>query len=248
MSRWPDLAVQHDTDHHGGPMSEHRGLVVHIAEGYFDGTIAWQQDAPAGQRVSSHFIVGRAGQCAQMVDTSLESWAQIAGNSTWLSVECEGFSTGSQYHGSHPGWERLTSQQIDVIARLLVKCHQVYGVPLQVATSPGGRGLGHHSMGGSSWGHLDCPGAPIIGQKPAIVSRALALLGGRPRDLQQGDQGDDVRRMQHACNQVPGTGPDIAEDGDFGPLTRAKVIRVQAHFHIAQDGIVGPITRGKLGL
>lgn len=248
MSHWTDLAQWYGTDNHGGAMSEHRGLVVHIAEGYFDGTIEWQRDAPVGQRVSSHFIVGRDGRCAQMVDTDLESWAQKDGNGTWLSVECEGFSTGSPYHKSHPGWEVLTAAQIDRIARLLVKGHTQYGYPLQIATSPAGHGLGHHSMGGSAWGHLDCPGVPIIAQKPAILSRAVALAGGRPRDLVEGDQGDDVRRMQHACNQVPGTGADIAEDGDFGPLTLAKVKRVQAHFGIAVDGIVGPITRGKLGL
>lgn len=103
----------------------------------------------------------------------MSSWAQKDGNSSWLSVECEGFSLTSQYHADHPGWEVLTDQQIEVIGQLLRATHDGYGVPIQIATNPDGMGLGHHSMGGDAWGHLDCPGNPIIAQKPLIIAAAL---------------------------------------------------------------------------
>jgi hypothetical protein len=242
MSRWSDQAVWVGTTHHGGNMSQHRGLVVHIAEGFYDGTITWQK---GNHDVSSHFIVGRTGKCAQMVDTDAESWAQRAGNDTWLSVECEGFTKAHPLNKQHPGWEALSDQQTDRIARLLVKAHQVYGVPLQVAHSPSDKGLGHHSMG-SDWGHRDCPGAPIIAQKAAIVARARELAGvpaPAPQTVHVGvHDSKTVTRAQSKANAVPNTGADIKVDGDFGPKTEAKIKRVQAHYHLTTDGIVGPKT------
>lgn len=193
MSRWTDLAtwVGHtinEGDGDGTPLeaadrlSDVRGLVLHIASGFYDGTISWQRNASAD--VSSHFIVGRDGRCAQMVDTADRSWAQRAGNSTWLSVELEGFAPDDPLHKTHPGWERLTDAQVEVCAQLLARAHEVYGatkVPLQLATSPSGRGLGHHSMGAESgvdWGHSQCPGVAIKSQKPAILARAIAIANG----------------------------------------------------------------------
>ena len=48
MSRWIDLAAWRPTTHHGGEMHEVRGLVLHIAEGFYEGTIAWQRGDNAG--------------------------------------------------------------------------------------------------------------------------------------------------------------------------------------------------------
>jgi hypothetical protein len=189
MALWTDLATWRgptvnsgDGDRYGNEpgdrMIEHRGIVLHIAEGYFEGTIAWQKN-PAAQ-VSSHFVIAKDGRIAQMVDTDIRSWAQRSGNPTWLSVENEGFVPAE-----------LTARQVEANARLLARAHEVYDVPLQVATKPSGRGLGHHSMGAESgvdWGHSQCPGRAIIAQKPDIVARALELVSspsppgpGRPR-------------------------------------------------------------------
>jgi hypothetical protein len=169
MARWTDLAPRQErTANEGGPMIEHRGLVLHTAEGWYEGTISWEQN-PASQ-VSSHFVAARDGRIAQVVDTDVTAWTQRAGNGHWLSAECEGFG-GSKH-------EALTDAQIEALAKLLTRTHQVYGVPLQVCASPDGRGLGHHSMGGTAWGHLDCPGPQIIAQKPAIVARAKQLAEG----------------------------------------------------------------------
>lgn len=178
---WPDIGpyVGPTPNRSAGGMVEHRGVVLHIASGFYDGTISWQRNPSAD--VSSHFIVGRDGRCVQMVDTADEAWAQRAGNPRWLSIELEGFAPDDGLHATHPGWETATPQQIEVCARILVRAHQVYGVPLQLATSPSGRGLGHHSMGAESgvdWGHSQCPGQAIKGQKPAILARAQALASG----------------------------------------------------------------------
>lgn len=185
MSRWTDIAPwvgpSPNKTPGGLPFGNVRGVVIHIASGFYDGTIAWQRNPDAN--VSSHFIIARDGRICQMVDTADASWAQKSGNGTWLSIENEGFAADDGLHASHPGWESLTAAQIEQNAKVLHKAHQIYGnnVPLQLATSPAGRGLGHHSMGaenGYDWGHSQCPGTPIKNQKPQILSRAIALSNG----------------------------------------------------------------------
>lgn len=197
MGRWTDLAVWRGptvncgdgdqfADEPGDRLLEHRGLVVHIAEGSYEGTIAWQRNPDAN--VSSHFVVGLDGAIAQMVDTDIRAWTQAAGNSRWISVENAG-------HTPAP----LAAAQVEANARLLARAHHVYGVPLQLAVNPDGRGLGHHSMGcnwpGGAWGHCDCPGPAIIAQKPAILARARELSIVEGTDMVTDD---DVRRIAQA--------------------------------------------------
>ena len=153
-------------------LTEVRGLVVHIADGTFAGTISWERN-PASN-VSSHFVAAKDGRLAQMVDTHDRAWTQRTGNSRWLSVECEGY-----------GGQTLTSAQLDALARLLAEAHRRHGVPLQVTSSSSGRGLGHHSMD-PDWGHQSCPGAPIIAQKAEIVARAQRIING---SVEEGDMG-----------------------------------------------------------
>jgi hypothetical protein len=177
MPKWTDIAewrgpTRNSGDGDGRPgepedrMVEHRGLVIHIADGSYEGTISWQLNPSA--EVSSHFTISRTGRIAQLVDTDDQPWTQRAGNAYWLSVENEGW-TG----------QPLTPEQVHANGLLLARTHQVYGAPLQLATSPTGWGLGHHSMGAESgydWGHSQCPGEPIKRQKPAILAHAVQIL------------------------------------------------------------------------
>lgn len=185
MSHWTDIATwrgptvnEGDGDGRLEPtdqLAEHRGVIIHIAEGTFEGTIAWQRNPTA--RVSSHFVVAKDGRIAQMVDTDIRAWTQRDGNSSWLSIENEGRLPAA-----------LTAAQVEANARILACAHLVHGVPLQLATTPTGRGLGHHSMGaenGYNWGHSQCPGPAIKAQKPAIVARALQLINGEDDDMDQ---------------------------------------------------------------
>jgi len=179
MARWSDLATwRGPTPNQGGRMMEVRGLIIHIAAGWFEGTIAWQRDRRA--KVSSHFIVGRDGRCAQMVDTAVTAWTQGTGNGHWLSSENEGFLLGDRR--SPPGWHELSPQMIEKNAQLLARAHHAYGVPLLLATHPTHRGLGYHSMGadaGYNWGHSACPGGPIKAQLPLILARAKQIVQGK---------------------------------------------------------------------
>lgn len=178
MARWTDIATWEgpaannfgDGDwtelEPADAMSRHDLVVIHIAEGSYLGTISWEDNPDSD--ISSHLVVGPDGAITQMVDTHDRSWCQRNGNSIGISVEFAGHTPN-----------RLTDAQLWAAARILVKAHQEYGIPLRVANTASERGLGHHSMD-PSWGHQDCPGPNIIAQKPEIVSRAQQLVSGQP--------------------------------------------------------------------
>jgi N-acetylmuramoyl-L-alanine amidase len=170
VTLWSDIAewrgpVLH---HSGSPITDHMYVVIHTADGSYEGTISWQKNPDADN--SSHFVVDVDGKIAQVNDTAIESGAQILGNPFSIAIENAG-------NENTP----LTPYQIEANARILAKAHQVHGVPLQLTGRVGTRGLGHHSMGAESgvrWGHSQCPGEIIKAQKPAILARAIAIVAG----------------------------------------------------------------------
>jgi hypothetical protein len=167
-------------------MTAQRGMVIHIAEGYYEGTISWQKTASGNDAVSSHFVIGGPsdaagvdGRIGQVVDTEVTAWTQRAGNGSWISAEFSGFTPHA-----------LSPAQVESAARLYAKGMKVYGWRPQLANKPTDFGLGHHSMGtaghdnptdtwtGATWGHEDCPGPAIYAQKPAILARAIQIFNG----------------------------------------------------------------------
>lgn len=171
MAIWNKASWQGPPDSNfSGPMVEFRGLVWHIAEGSYWGTIGWQQNPIAD--VSSHFVIGQnQGEVAQMLDTATQTaWTQAAGNGHWVSVEFAGFSTG-----------QLTGPQFEAAAQLYAWLVQVHGIPVQLADTPSGRGLGWHGMGGVAWGnHPNCPGPANVALRPSNLARVQQILGGGP--------------------------------------------------------------------
>lgn len=216
-----------------------RGVVLHIMDGTLAGTEAWFNNARA--EASSHFGTGRAGELRQWVDTDDRAWAQAAGNPNWLSIENEG-----------RGGQALTDAQIDACAKVLAWAHQVYAVPLQVASDPLGRGLGHHAMGGSAWGsHPNCPGPLVIAQKSEIVRRAILLVTPPSWEetfvkdapiLRLGSKGKHVKtafKLLDARGYPVGIGVD---DTELGRPMLAKVMAFQKAGGLDDDGVIGPKT------
>lgn len=160
MSRMPGATWRPVKNCTNGGQQSVRGVVIHIMDGTLAGTESWFNNSAA--QASSHFGTGKDGELRQWVDTSDRAWAQAAGNTAWLSVENEG-----------NGGDTLTDAQLDRCADVLRWAHQTYGVPLQLASSPSGEGLGYHAMGGAAWGgHTSCPGSKIVAQLGEIVKRA----------------------------------------------------------------------------
>jgi len=207
-------------------MNQQRGMVLHIAAGYYEGTIAWQRNNDAD--VSSHFIVAGPrdaqwgvpdGKIAQMVDTDTAAWTQRDGNGEWMSIEFSGFVG-----------DPLSAKQLEAAALLFARGHLVYGYPLQLATSPSGRGLGHHSMGaesGANWGHSECPGAPIKNQKPAILARAIEIAGGDMALMDDPDFAALAYRVHAISNDLPTVAASAVAGEENKLHTRLGAIQAQ---------------------
>ncbi|HET9137804.1 D-Ala-D-Ala carboxypeptidase family metallohydrolase [Actinophytocola sp.] len=66
------------------------------------------------------------------------------------------------------------------------------------------------------------------------------------RSLSQGATGEDVRQLQIRIAGYPGTGAHLGIDGDFGPATRAALVRFQQAYGLSADGVAGPQTFAKI--
>jgi hypothetical protein len=66
--------------------------------------------------------------------------------------------------------------------------------------------------------------------------------------LQQGSRNDQVKLLQRLLNKRKVVAPALAEDGAFGPKTRAAVVAFQTVQRLPADGIVGSQTWGRLGI
>jgi peptidoglycan hydrolase-like protein with peptidoglycan-binding domain len=58
----------------------------------------------------------------------------------------------------------------------------------------------------------------------------------------------DTRLVQEKLNSFPSALPKLAEDGIFGPKTRARTMEFQTQNGLVADGIVGSRTRAALGM
>lgn len=144
-------------------IADHLGIILHIMDGTLSGTDAWFHNPHA--QASSHFGVGRGGKVIQWVDEMDTAWTEASGNPFYLSIECEG-----------KGGDSLSPAQLNAIARIYEYEEDRFQFGFKSISKPGQKGLGHHSMGGKSWGgHLSCPGDKIIAQKPKILELALAI-------------------------------------------------------------------------
>lgn len=154
---------------HGGNMSAHLGLVLHVQQG--NGSPFNEFNTPTSE-ASSHLWVSKTGHVEQYVDLNKIAWAQATGNDTYNSVETEG---GCDAKGEFVE-EALTDAQLEALADIYVSGHNEFGWPVLLADSPGQRGLGWHGMGAPGWGHAQCPGQVRKAQRIDILTRVSQIL------------------------------------------------------------------------
>src|SRR6478672_1645432 len=87
----------------------------------------------------------------------------------------------------------------------------------------------------TSW-RLSCQGAPRSDDGGISMGRLI----------KQGTKGEDVRAVQDVLNFHIRRLTPLDVDGDFGPLTHARVVEFQKSNQLGPDGIVGPNTMAKL--
>ncbi len=197
MARMPGATWSPVANHDVGGMDAYDGVVLHIMDGTLMGTQSWFNN-PAAQ-ASSHFGVGKTGEILQWVDTADRAWAEAGGNSTYLSIEHEGY-----------GGDVLTDAQLHATAAIVAWAHSEHGIPLQDCDAVGAKGLAYHSLGGALWGgHYDCPGAGIVAQRAQILS----LAGAAPA----APSGSTPARYQVVINGLRygygASGPQVTEVG-----------------------------------
>lgn len=221
MALWNGASWQGPPDANwGGTMSEVRGLIWHIAEGSYWGTIGWQQNPVSD--VSSHFVIGLLpGEVAQMLDTTQTAWTQAAGNGHWVSVEFAGFSTG-----------QLNAFQQETAAQLYAWLVNVHKVPLQLADTPSGRGLGWHGMGGVAWGnHPNCPGPANVALRSSNLVRVNQILAG---------QGPSTEELEMPAIMIQDAHSIVVLWTGGTQMIYQNVVKADMVAHWNQAGVPGP--------
>ena len=217
------------------PMQEYLGMVEHVTEGQ-GSPYPWFSN-PAAQAFS-HFWIGVEGQLEQYQNTAYESWAQEAGNRTYLSCETEGYSTGY-----------LTGPQVQTFGRLLAWSWNEHEMPKLVVTDTVGQeGLILHSDGGVPWGdHLGCPGPLRASQRTEILSIATALVWGtpKPQPISKGADmaaGDPISGGAWCCDTTGAVFTDTVGDPSGAPWLGGLNNHPNWHAGTATDPCVGIAT------
>lgn len=129
-------------------------IVIHVAQGYYLGTISWFKDPQSG--VSSHYVVSKNGDVTQMVEEKDEA-IHIGSNVNVLSVgiEHEGFVadpatwfTDSMYQGSAALVKNIAQRWGIPLDRCHILGHDEIPDPTNPCTYGGAE---HHTDPGSGW-------------------------------------------------------------------------------------------------
>jgi len=243
VTQYP-AAIWKPVTNHGGPMSQHLGLVLHVQQGN-NSLQGWFNNPSSG--VSSTWWVSKGGIVEQYVDANAQAWAQANGNSTFNSVESEGYDT-----------EYLTDPQVDALALLFAWGNQTYNWPFHLSQTVTDKGLAWHGLGGSSWGnHPNCPGDKRKSQMSQILQLAQ---GGKPIPPTPTPSPTPVPTLHvdyfgpaygHNYNcpdvktwqtQMKQRGWSLGVDGIYGPESQKICTQFQQEKKLSVDGLVGPQT------
>ena len=239
----------------GGAMRQSYGLVLHVQAGN-NSPQGWF--SRPGTDASSHWWVGKDGTLEQYVDADRASWAQAGGNSTYHSVETEGYPN-----------EKLTAAQEATLAKLYRWGHDRFGWPYKLAERPGEQGFGWHGMGGAAWGnHPSCPGDLRKGRRQAILDAAQAGGAPAPAPKPPTDGPKPAPKPTPPAAKAPALHVDyfgrshnarhkdvaiwqqrmrdrgwkIDVDSVYGPRSEQVCRQFQREKGLAVDGLVGPKT------
>jgi D-alanyl-D-alanine carboxypeptidase (penicillin-binding protein 5/6) len=92
------------------------------------------------------------------------------------------------------------------------------------------------------------PQAALRQSPPASSGKAAILDSGQAKpDLKQGDQGPAVEDLQRRLNARLDPSPALSIDGDFGPATRAALIRFQRANELEPTGVADAKSQQALG-
>lgn len=225
------------------------GLVLHVEQGTEAGTDSWFHNP--GSEVSAHLGAPKQSEMGdpvpldQFVAFDDRAWAEVAGNSRWLSIETAGYAS-----------DPLDSSQLHMIASLYADLHRVFSFPFRTSESPTEAGFGWHGMGGEAWGgHLDCPGDKRKAQRAIILAKAITLTHPIPAQtpkpsphdvtptypghvLEVGSKGHAVKEL---TEHLHARGWKIDPTDTYTKAVEKVVAEFEAEKDLRVDGITGPV-------
>jgi peptidoglycan hydrolase-like protein with peptidoglycan-binding domain len=90
---------------------------------------------------------------------------------------------------------------------------------------------------------------PTAGRRCTVLEESLRLFPGHSLSVAtRGTHLQEVRELQSMINGAGDGHACIPEDGDFGPVTKAAVVKFQTANDLTVDGIVGEQTWNQLNL
>lgn len=138
-------------------------IVWHIAEGTYNGTIAWEQN-PQSQ-TSSHFVLGKNGEITQLVPLERAAWTQgavkspthplvamrkgVNPNLYCISIECEGFWKDTKGKLT----DKALKSAVELTKHIVAEVERIYGVEIPIDRE---HIIGHYQINSVTRSH--CPG------------------------------------------------------------------------------------------
>jgi N-acetylmuramoyl-L-alanine amidase len=144
MKRVPLTALYHLPILEHGKRPETKGIVIHVNEGTFDGTIGWFSGGSQG--VGAHFEVG-SDRIYQLADLDALCWHAVNANAFSVGIE-------------HAGFGRTESEWLDAGHELLFSANRAAWIlrHYRLGAPRYGHNIWPHSWGGQAWGGHECPG------------------------------------------------------------------------------------------
>ena len=158
------MKIQQYNSPHKSSRYNYKPLYIcwHIADGSYNGTISWETNKDS--KVSSHFVLGKNGEVAQLVPLNMAAWTQgkvdkpthpyvkshISTNPNLycVSIECEG--KWAETKG------KLTDKQLaaaELTKHIVSEVNRIYGVTIPIDRE---HMIGHCQINSATRPH--CPG------------------------------------------------------------------------------------------
>lgn len=119
-----------------------QGVVVHIAEGTYEGTVSWFQNPNA--KVSAHFVIAKDGRITQCVDINDVAYANGTSNNSgsayywgksehplirWYKNNANDYTVSIELEGKSTDPKAIEPQQAEALTKLVGDILATYGLP-----------------------------------------------------------------------------------------------------------------------
>ena len=159
------MNIQKYTTPHHSSRGQHKPLFIcwHIADGTYNGTISWETNSAS--KVSSHFVLGKNGEVAQMVELNRAAWTQgdikkpslpyakqhpgLNPNLYCVSIECEGFWKDTKGKLT----DKALDSAVELTKHIVAEVKRIYGVEIPIDRE---HIIGHYQINSVTRSH--CPG------------------------------------------------------------------------------------------